>query len=870
MRFILYCISFLYFSLVFAQSQDRIEIPFTSEYQLIDILRFAEKEGINIIYSPTLLPSERRRIDAGQYSFPELLEPFRSLNIQTEYVGNSILIKSSKVPKRIIAGYIRDAKTGEALIGATIFLPNSESGTSTNDYGYFSIKPEPEDSLLVINFVGFYQKVDTIPSSGRISRKDYRLEEFTTELEKVEIHALDVNRNISSVVPGEKYLNYNTEYRVPYFLGEVDIIQKALLLPGIRTLGEDAAGINVRGGDIDQNLLLLDEAVIYNPNHFYGLISVFNPEAVNQVKIMKGFIPAKYGGRASSVIEVHQKEGNKYERSISGGLGLVSARVMTEGPIKKGVSSYLVSARQSLYDISVESFSDDALQSSSTSFQDVNVKLNWDTTPRNTFFLSLYYGNDRNRAGFDAIRRWGNRTATARWNHTYSRKLFANYSAVVSDYSYQITNPVEAASFIGRSDVRNYTLKLDHEFEQSPRSNFEFGGDIILHRLSPGERFPFDENSSLTEPVILDNEVGLETGVFVSHLFKLSPRVKVSYGIRGSSLTNIGPGTVYEYDPEQPKSSESHLDTMLYDNGEKMDQFIIPEPRLAINFGLRKDNSIKVAYSRTAQYIHLISNTSAPAPTDIWKLSDRHIEPVIGDQLSIGYYQNFANNTWETSVEGYYKYLENPVEYKNGADLLLNATPETELITGIGRAYGLETYIEKKSGMIQGWVSYTLSRSERKFESPFREESINNGEFFPDNQDKTHDLSVVLIHPKSENLSFSTSFNYSTGRPITFPSGKYEIGGVSVPYFGDRNQNRISDYHRLDLSVKWSPNAENFISRLKLKEYFWTFNIYNVYARRNAYSYFFRQSESDPNQTEVIKYSIFGTIIPSVTLNFRF
>ncbi len=853
------------------QSNDhRITINRSAGYKVNQLLEIAIAQNINIVYSPTRLPGDVIAFEKGTYPISDILDKYKSMDLTYTITSNAIVIQWSPKKRILLSGYVKDTKSGESLIGATININNGELGTVTNNYGFFSLPTAKEESVVItIRFVGFRTLVDTLNLVQKNPISVYELEESMTELQEIVVSNLELNRNITSMIPGEKILDNSIENQIPYFLGEVDVIQKSLTLPGIRTLGEDAAGLNVRGGNIDQNLLLLDEAIIYNPNHFYGLISVFNPDAVNSSKIMKGFIPAKYGGRASSVISIHQKEGNKYNHVLTGGIGLVSARLMLEGPIKRGESSYLVSARQSLFDISDNPFSDAIDNSSRTSFQDFNLKINWVKNEKNNFFLSGYYGNDQNRAGFDAIRRWGNRTGSFRWNHTYNRRHFANYSFVVSDFSYRIINPLEAGSFIGRSDIRDYSLKLNHEYTRPKGDEFEFGLEVIFHRLQPGERLPFDENSSLVNEVILDNEHGLEIGAYGNHNLKIGDRASLLYGLRISSLATFGPANTYIYNRDQPRSTDGIIDTLVRDQLEVIDHFINPEPRLSLNINLEKNNSLKIGYGRVNQYLQLISNTATPAPTDIWKLSTRYIDPVKVDHISLGYYQNFSTD-WEGYIEGYYKSLRNVIDYKDGADLLLNETLETELVSGFGRAYGLEFYLEKRSGPLHGWLSYTLSRSERRFSSRFTSEEINRGKFFPDNQDKTHDLSAVLIHPRSEYLSFSASFNYSTGRPITFPLGKYEIDGLIVPYFEGRNQNRISDYHRLDLAARWEPKTPKLHDKLGLEHYYWTFTLYNVYARRNAYSYFFRQSESDPNTTEVVRYSIFGFIIPAITLNFQF
>ncbi len=835
--------------------------------ELLDRLVFEE---VPLIFSPTTLPSNTLEITRGEYTVSELLNRLKIYSIRYQLSNDAILlsIDRTRPVNRNISGFVRDAETGEALIGATIKINDGKHGVITNSYGFYSITFRPGQHRLTISFLGYPDLVDTVSLVKNI-KKNYSIKSQPTELDELVIEYSDGYYNINSLIPGEKFLDYQQKGQVPYFLGEVDVLQKSLLLPGIRTLGEDASGINVRGGDIDQNLLLLDEAVIYNPNHFYGLISVFNPEAINRVKIMKGFIPPTYGGRASSVITVHQKDGNRNKFGVSGGVGLVSARLMIEGPMKKGKNSFLLSGRQSLYDLSLDGLNNNILRRSGTSFQDVNMKLNWDLGRRNSLFVSGYLGSDRNRTGFDAIRRWGNRTLSVRWNHSFGKRLFSNYSLIFSDYTYRITDPVEAGSFIGKSNIIDYSLKLNHQFFQNVHSKFDFGSDFIFHRLKPGDRIPFDENSSSTNPLFLDIEHGLEWGLYASHEFDFNHKLKALYGIRYSGQLFFGPGDIFIYDDSMSRSPNSIIDTLKFKPKEVIDSFHGLEPRISINWRFTNAKSIKMSYNRINQYVHLISNTASPAPTDIWKLSNRYVEPIKTNHYSLGLYQNFSENMWETSLEVYYKDMKNLLEYKDDADLFFNAHPETELISGEGRAYGVEYYMERTKGLLKGWFSYTLSRSERKANGEFPEEVINDGKYYPDDHDKTHDISLVGIYEFSDRLSFSASFNYSSGRPLTFPTGKYEINGTIVPYFEGRNQNRLTDYHRLDISAKWSPERKKE-RKLNLSNSYWTFTLYNVYARRNAYSYFFRQSETNPELTEVIRYSIFGTIIPAVTYNFKF
>lgn len=861
---------FLFFSLLFvevlAQKEPVLTVNETVELSLLELLKKVSDNDVNIIYSPSLIPDKKIILKKDEYGIEKISKILEQYGLNLIVQGSHLLVTPID-SKHTLSGYVKSIETGDNLIGAVVIVDNGKSGTVTNNYGYFSMELEKGKHSISAHFIGFEVSFDSL-NLLRDSKIEIYLNQKYEPLKEVVVSDISGRDLVLDEIPGKHELNYRNKGQIPYFLGEVDVLQESLLLPGITSLGEDASGINIRGGDIDQNLYLLDEATIYNPNHFYGLISVFNPEAVNKVNVMKGYIPASYGGRASSVISIYQREGNINEYNISGGIGLVSARATVEGPIKEEVSSFLISGRQSLLDLSLE---DDALNDNSrTSFQDLNAKVNWKLNDKNTFYLSGYFGNDRNRAGFNAVRNWGNRALTLRWNHTFSPKLFSHFSGVISEYNYRITNPVEAGSFIGRSLILNYGFKNNNHFYINPRSHLEFGLNMTYHLLRPGERVPFDENSSQKEPLFLDPQRGLENAVYIQHDYQFNRWLSVNYGFRIPHIINFGKAEVYEYDSEQPKSDFTITDTTNYQSGEKVYEFLAIEPRITFNIKLTENISLKPSYVRLHQFLHLISNTAAPAPTDIWKLTGEYIPPLRTDQFSLGIYQYLFNGNWELSVEGYYKDIDNVIDYKNNADLLFNPNLETELITGEGRVYGLEILLNKRFGRFTGWTSYTLSRAERRLAGDFPEETINDGAYFPEDFDKTHNLSVVGVYDLGKRLSLSASFNFHTGRPITLPSGKYSFNGILVPHFEGRNQNRLENYHRLDLSARLNGKKVKKNGKTRKNSDYWTFSIYNVYARKNVYSYFYVQDEENPDLTEIKPYSIFGTIIPSVTYNFKF
>lgn len=847
--------------------KERITLD-SKNIEVNELLSFLRSEGFNLAYSSDMIPDESITLSSLNPTLQELFNQLRT-DFGIKYRVNDNLIVLSHEPLAFtLSGYIKDSKSGEALIGATVFVGDSGNGTITNNYGFYSLTLPKGEYVVSFRYVG-YQTIKQEISLRANNRYMVNLSEISEELEEVTVSGITPSFNIDNLIPGVNQINFGEDWPIPYFLGEQDIFQNSLTLPGIRSVGEDATGLNIRGGDIDQNLILFDEAPIYNPNHFYGLISVFNPEVTNNVEIMKGHIPAQYGGRASSVINIYQREGNNQEFHASGGIGIVSGRLAVEGPIKKNESSYLFSIRRSLLNFSIEDFVNSSLGDSRTNFQDINGKLNWNLNAKNRLFLSGYFGRDRNRAGFDAIRRWGNRSLSLRWNKIFNPRLFSNFTGIVSEYNYRIEDPQEVGSFIGTSFIRNYSAKADFGFLINPRNTLDFGLQTTLHRLLPGERQPFDEDASAI-PIELDKEDALESAMYAAHHSELSRNLSIQYGLRVSSLHNMGPGDIFVYQSGVPKEDNTISDTLSYRSGQVFERKFNFEPRISLNVKLTNKQSIKASFSRTAQYIHLLSNTVSPSPTDIWKLSDRNIRPTLASHYSLGYYTNSNNEAWEFSAEVYYKNISNVIDFKDGADLLFNSNVETELLSGMGRSYGLELFIKKNIGDFRGWLSYTLSRAEQRFDSPYESLQINSGSFFPTDFDRLHDVTITSLYQWTSRLSVSATFNYNSGRPLTLPVGKFVFDNKIVPHFEDRNLHRLPEYSRLDLSLRLKGKAVRRSGDVRKNSDEWVLTLYNAYARKNIYSYFFRESEENPGETEAIPYSIFGTIIPSITYNFRF
>lgn len=766
-----------------------------------------------------------------------------------------------------LSGYVREQATGESLIGVNVYSPALSKGTVTNAYGFYSLTLPPGEHTIVAQFIGYQKSEQQIKLQGDMTL-NFKLAASSTELEEVEVSSTRADENVSSVEMSVARLDVKDVKKMPQLLGEVDIIRSLTLLPGISTVGEGSNGFNVRGGNTDQNLILLDEAPVYNSSHLFGFFSIFNADAVKDVKLYKGGIPAQYGGRLSSVVDVRQKEGNNQRFAATGGIGLLSSRLMLEGPIKKERASFMVAGRRSYADLFLGLLEDPDLNQNILFFYDLNTKINWRINERNSLFLSGYFGRDvfgiNDFFSFD----WGNATTSLRWNHVFNPKTFANFSLIFSDYTYSLGTPEEDEfNFQLTSTIQDYHFKSQFNYFINDKSQVDFGVEGIYYRFKPGK-------ITGTVSLELQEEYAVEPALYLSHQLELSTRLSVQYGLRYSSFYNLGKRTVTFYtDPSLPMPEDS-LTSREFESGELIkayDGLEGLEPRLSINYRLSDENSLKASYNRTRQYIHLISNTSSPTPVDLYRPSGTYIRPATVNQVALGYFQNFEQNTYEFSIEGYYKLFNNIVDYRNGADLIFNETIETEILRGEGRSYGLELLLRKNQGRFTGWLSYTLSRTENRVDNLDPQIAINAGAWYPANYDKLHDFSIVLNYQLTEKWDLSANFVYQTGRPVTPPEGRFQYETFSVPVYRDRNSFRIPDYHRLDISANYTPEkkpGKRFYSS-------WSMGLYNVYARRNAYSIYFEQQEATEAQpanfnTQAVRLSIFGTVIPFVTWNFNF
>jgi hypothetical protein len=768
--------------------------------------------------------------------------------------------------KFTLSGYIRDATSGEGLIGATVYVEEIKSGTVTNLYGYYALTLSAGAYNITYDYLGYRAVVRQVELNAATA-VNVELQPDQLMLEAVEITGEAANRNVTAMEVGVNRLDAKKIREVPQFMGEVDIIRTIQLLPGVSTVGEGATGFNVRGGNIDQNLILLDEATVFNSSHLFGFFSVFNNDAVKDLTLYRGGIPARYGGRLSSVLDVRQKEGNIKQFGGTAGIGLISSRLMLEGPVVRDKASFMVAGRRSYGDIFAPIFNED-LRNNRLYFYDLNAKLNYVLGENDRLYLAAYTGKDVFAFSDQFAASWGNATSTLRWNHLFSNRMFSNFTAVYSDYTYSLGVPTGANAFDWTAGIRNYNLKADFNYFPSVQHTLEYGGEAIYYRFSPGRARGVGGESFFNE-IKIQPEYAVEMAAYVSNKHVVNEQLTLQYGLRYSHFLNLGGREVFLWEGGQPAGQKEPIGSQRYDRGEVIADYGGLEPRLLINYTIDPRHSVKAGYNRMRQYLQLVSNTTAATPLDIWQPAGKYVEPAIADQVSIGYFRNLKDNTYEFSIETYYKNFQNLLDYRDNAELLLNRTIETELLQGKGRAYGVEFQLQKVRGRFTGWASYTLSRTELQVEG------INLNEWYPSNFDKTHDVSLVGNYRLNEKWQFGGVFAYMTGRPITFPNARFVFEDIVVPVYNNRNGARTPHYHRLDLSatlVKQKKPAKVFFffNTPSKWESSWTFSLYNVYGRRNPYSIFFRQDADNPAQTDAYRLSIFGSIIPGVTWNLNF
>jgi len=751
-----------------------------------------------------------------------------------------------------ISGNIKDAETGEDLIGATVEIKELITGTSANVYGFYSITVPKGKYQVIIRFLGYKDESLTIDLNKNLDI-DFSLKPAVAELNEVVISASNDVSEIQENKGSVSKLNITTIKKVPAFMGEVDVMRTLQSLPGVQSGGEGTTGFFVRGGSIDQNLVTLDEATIYNSSHLLGFFSVFNADVINDVEIYKGGIPANFGGRLSSVVDIRLRDGNNKNFAASGGLGTIASRFTVEGPIVKDKSSFIVSGRRTYADLFLKMSNDQTLKTTNIYFYDLNGKVNFQLGKKDRIFISAYIGEDllnfKNEIGWN----WGNASATFRWNHIFSNKLFANLTTTYSKFNYRLNSSFQASKYDWKANIKEYNSKIEFTYYPLNKHTVKFGVFTTLNKFEPG--IVDVTNNEIYANIELDKRQALQTGIFLSDEFKISEKFVVNAGLRFSNQNLIG-GKSYIYNQNNTET----IDTVEYSKN----QFHTPnfgiEPRVSFNYSLSSNSALKASYAKMQQYLHLVSNNTASIPLDIYLPSNNYLKPQWADQFALGYFKSTNKKTYEFSAEIYYKLMQNQIDFKDNADLLLNNQIEKEILIGKGNAYGIEFQIKKNAGKLNGWISYTLSRSTRNIEG------INNNKTFLARQDKPHVLNLVMSYQLTKRVQVGAAWNFSSGQNVTLPTGKYYFGDVMVPVYSSRNDYRLPSNHRLDLSLTIDTKKKEG-SKFESS---WNISLYNVYARKNPFTVQIRESKENSRKMEAVQLSLIGTIIPSITYNFKF
>jgi len=752
--------------------------------------------------------------------------------------------------KHTVSGTIKEKRSGEIIIGASIYLLEAPKFAAvSNAYGFYSITAPSGIYTLIVNVTGYQQDSIKINLNKDIIQS-LELIQHVALLQEVVVSSKKRNDNVTKPLMGVQKLSVDEIKNVPVIFGEKDVLKTIQLLPGIKSAGEGSSGFYVRGGASDQNLILLDEAPVYNASHLLGFFSAFNSDAIKDLTLYKGAMPAEYGGRLSSVVDIKMNDGNNQEYHANGGIGLIASRLNIEGPVVKDEGSFIVSARRTYADLFLKLSKDSTINNNSLYFYDLNAKANYKIDENDRVYLSGYFGRDNFGLGNTFSIDYGNSTGTARWNHVFNNRLFSNTSFIYSNYNYGITINSGSNNLLIKSKIEDVSLKEDLQYFVNNDNKINFGVNIIHHNIAPGVVAASATSSYNSQT--LQNKYAYENAGYVTHEISVTDKLRLNYGMRFTAFSIIGPGSFYSYD-----SAGNTIDTATYGNGKVVKTYFNIEPRFSASYQLNEISSFKLAYTRTVQNLHLLSNSAATNPTDLWIPSSPNVKPEIADQVSAGYFRNFNDNKFEFSAEVYYKSLQNQIDYKNGAQLNANEKVESQLLFGKGRAYGIELFLKKKYGKLTGWISYTLSKTERKIAG------INNFNWYPATQDQTHNIAIVGIYQASKKWTLSSNWVYNTGNAVTFPSGKYQINGQTVFYYTERNGYRLPAYHRLDFA------ATMLVKKKKKWESSWTFSLYNVYGRENAYTVQFRNDPNDSTKTQAVQISLFRWV-PSVTYNFKF
>jgi hypothetical protein len=785
----------------------------------------------------------------------------RRLLIENQLIEIGNKLNRTTQPKATIAGYVRNDKTGEGIPGAVLYADTVSISITTDQFGYYSLTLPKGHHVIRISNAGMKdtRRQIVLYSDGRLN---VEMQDAVATLKAVIVSA-EKTSNTKSVQMGVNRLNIQTIKQVPVVFGEADVLKVVLTLPGVTSVGEASEGFNVRGGSTDQNLVLFDDATVYNPTHLFGFFSSFNPDVVKGIELYKSGIPEKYGGRLSSVLDVSMLDGNNKKWSGVAGIGPLTSKFTIQGPLQKDKTSMVAAVRTTYSDWLLNNIPNSAYSNSTANFYDVNLRITHVIDAKNTLYLMGYLSKDQFNLDNDTTYKYSNKNANIKWKHIFNNKSYALITAGVDRYQYSVSDTRDTISGFNLTFNINQTY-FRSEFTYAPdnKNSISYGFNTIYYKLNPGSYSPEGTGSQVV-PNVLPPEQGLESALYLGDQYAVNSRLSVSAGLRYSIFNYLGPHDVYDYAPGVPKEVTSIVDTSVYGKGKLIRTYSAPEIRLSARYSLSDNTSLKLSYNTLQQYIHMLSNTVSISPTDIWKLSDPNIKPQQGDQVSLGYYQNFKSNTIEASVEVYYKRLKNYLDYKSGAQLLLNPHIETDVVTTKGKAYGVELLLKKTTGKLNGWLSYTYSRTFLKQDDPLAGQLINNGDWYPADFDKPHNVNFIGNYRISHRYSISTNVVYSTGRPITLPLAVFTLGGSPAVYYSDRNQYRIPDYFRTDISVIIDGNH-----KLKQSTHnFWTLGVYNLMGRKNPYSVYFAQENG---MIKGYQLSIFGTQIPFVTYTIKF
>ncbi len=779
------------------------------------------------------------------------------------FLINTIFLNAQD--KYTISGTISEEKSNETLIGVNILFPEIQAGTTTNEYGFYSITLPEGTYKIIISYLGYATKTETIKLTDAIL-KNYALSDSAESLEEIVITENIEKLNIKTPQMSINKLTSTTIKEIPVVFGEADIIKAITLLPGVTSAGEGASGFNVRGGAADQNLILLDEAIIYNSSHLFGFFSVFNPDAIKDLKLYKGGIPARYGGRVSSVLDIYQKEGNSKEFKMNGGIGLVSSRLLAEGPLKKDKGSFLFGGRSSYAHLFLPLFDIDNI----AYFYDLNTKLSYKINDRNNVYLSGYFGRDVFRIQDTFENSYGNSVLNFRWNHLFSDKIFSNLSLIYSDYDYDLK--LNFVEFDWVSGIRNFNLKYDIKHYLNDTFKLQYGLNSIYYTFNPGNIKPTKESSGIN-PFKLTDKYAFENAFYIDAEHKISDKLALSYGLRLSTFHRLGQKELNVYDNNEPVlfnedfqiyEKADPVGTETFDRSDVIAKFANLEPRASIAYQLNSKSSVKASYNRMSQYLHLLSTTNSPTPLDVWTPSGKFVKPQLLDQFAVGYFKDFNNSSYSLEIESFYKTIKNRIDYIDGANLIANNAIEQVILNGKARAYGAELLLRKNEGRFRGWLAYTLSKSEQQTKGRIPlETGVNNGNWYRTPYDKTHDISLTGSYDLNDRWKFNANFLFQTGQPATFPNGQYQFNGIIVPSYNSRNSDRLPAYNRLDISATYTPR----LNKTRGWQTYWVFGIYNIYNRRNAASITFGQNEIT-GENEASRLSIFG-IVPSISYNFK-